>query len=59
MEVRSGEVELILKEAVKTSEDIAYVLAAAEAGLLFVEHLDITAAQLRINRGTLSRWILP
>jgi hypothetical protein len=59
MEVRGSEVEFMLREPVHSTEDIRYVLASAEAGLMFMDHLDLKASQLGVRPGALSRWILP
>ena len=59
MEVRGSEVEHLLREPVRSAQEMAYTLAAAEAGLLFLDHLEAKARELGVLRGTLSRWILP
>ncbi len=59
MEVRSNEVEFMLRKPVESDEDIQYTLAAAEAGLIFMDALEAKSKKLGVLRGTLSRWILP
>ena len=59
MEVRSTEVEFMLRKPVESDEDMQYTLAAAEAGLIFMDALEAKAKKLGVLRGTLSRWILP
>lgn len=53
------ETSLLLRVPVKTAEDLIYVEAAAEAGLLFMSEMDEVSKSLNILRGTLSRWLLP
>jgi len=59
MEVRHGEVDLMLRKPVKTSQEIHYTLASAEAGLLFMDQLETLAKRLHATAGQLTRWILP
>eukprot|EP01042_Synura_sphagnicola_P011922 gene11922-15195_t len=59
MESRRIEVELLLRQPLQSDEDILFALAAAEAGLLFMEQLDRAAKSVGVLRGTLSRWLLP
>jgi hypothetical protein len=59
MEVRSNEVEFMLRRPVSSNEDIQYTLAAAEAGLLFMDQMETTSRSLGVLVGQLSRWILP
>lgn len=59
MELRLNEVEFMLRRPVASNEDIQYTLAAAEAGLLFMEQMEATSRSLGVLVGQLSRWILP
>lgn len=59
MDMRSYEVEFLLRRPLNCDDDIRSTLAAAEAGLFFLDELNEVAASLKINRGTLSRWLLP
>jgi len=59
MEVRGSEVEYLLRNPVRSAQEMSFTLAAAEAGLLFLDHLEAKAQELGVLRGTLSRWILP
>jgi len=59
MDMRSSEVEFLLRRPLNSDDDIHSTLAAAEAGLFFLDELNEVAASLKINRGTLSRWLLP
>lgn len=53
------EASLLLRVPVKSAEDLIYIEAAAEAGLLFMSEMDEVSKSLSILRGTLSRWLLP
>ncbi len=53
------ETSLLLRVPITNAEDLIYVEASAEAGLLFMSELDDVAKSLNILRGTLSRWLLP
>ena len=46
MEVRCTEVEFMLKNPVTNDDDLNYTLAAAEAGLLFMEQLEAKVMHL-------------
>lgn len=59
MDMRRMEVDLMLRKPINSDSDVNYTLAAAEAGLMFMEELDRVAKSLHILRGTLSRWLLP
>jgi hypothetical protein len=59
MEVRGNEVGYLLRNPVRSTQEMSCALAAAEAGLLFLDHLEAKARELGVLRGTLSRWILP
>ena len=53
------ETSLLLRVPITNAEDLIFVEASAEAGLLFMSELDDVARSLNILRGTLSRWLLP
>lgn len=53
------ETSLLLRVPIANAEDLIFVEASAEAGLLFMSELDDVARSLNILRGTLSRWLLP
>lgn len=59
LDSRWSEVNLLLRRKIETDEDLQYTIAAAEAGLMFTDQLNITAKSLNVLRGTLSRWLLP
>jgi hypothetical protein len=56
---RWAEVEFMLRHAVETDADLTYTAGAAEAGLIFMDHLEAKAQQLGVRKGQLSRWLLP
>lgn len=53
------ETSLLLRVPIRSAEDLIFVEASAEAGLLFMSELDEVAKNLSTLRGTLSRWLLP
>lgn len=53
------ETSLLLRVPITSAEDLIFIEASAEAGLLFMSQLDDTAKSLNILRGALSRWLLP
>ena len=53
------ETSLLLRVPITNAEDLIFVEASAEAGLLFMSELDDVARSLNVMRGTLSRWLLP
>lgn len=73
--IRCSEVELLLRKPINNDDDIEFVLASAEAGLLFMDEvhffsvcgpipnvciqLNSVAKRLNLLRGTLTRWLLP
>jgi hypothetical protein len=59
MDMRSGEVEFLLRRPINNDEDIMHSLNCAEAGIQFLEELDRVAESNNMNRGTISRWLLP
>ena len=59
LDIRWSEVNLLLRRKIDCQEDIQYVVAAAEAGLMFTDQLTNVAKSLNVLRGTLSRWLLP
>lgn len=59
LDMRSGEVEFLLRRPMNNDEDIEQTLVAAEAGLQFVDQLNQVAESVHLQRGTLSRWLLP
>jgi hypothetical protein len=59
LDIRWGEVNLLLRKKICSEADIQYTVAAAEAGLMFTDQLNSVAKSLNVLRGTLSRWLLP
>ena len=53
------ETALLLRVPVRSAEDLIFIEASAEAGLLFMSEMDEVSKSLNILRGTLSRWLLP
>ena len=53
------EVELVLRSQISCEEDLHYTLGAAEAGLLFMEQIELKAKQCGCSKGALSRFVLP
>ena len=49
----------VLRSQISCEEDLHYTLGAAEAGLLFMEQIEIMAKQCGCSKGALSRFVLP
>jgi len=59
LQVRWAEVEFTLRRPIASDADVHYVMAAVEAGHLFLDQLEDKAAELGVLKGQLSRVILP
>lgn len=53
------EVELLLRQDVKSQQDYMYVVAQAKAGLLFVKQLSLLSEATQVPLGKLCRLVLP
>jgi hypothetical protein len=54
-----AEVSLLLRKPIKAESDMQYTVAAAEAGIIFIEQMDTISKAIQVQRGALSRWLLP
>jgi hypothetical protein len=59
LDLRWAEVNLLLRRPLDSHENLLYIMASADAGLMFMEQLDEISKSLSIMRGTLIRWLLP
>ena len=54
-----AETNLLLRKPVDSDENLQFIMASADAGLMFMEQLDDVSKSLNVSKGALSRWLLP
>ena len=54
-----AETNLLLRKPVDSHENLQFIMASADAGLMFMEQLDDVSKSLNVSKGALSRWLLP